>query len=120
MKTSHCSKSPMPPIRQSLGRAFTLITKIKILTVGIFLTAIIDSFGQTDGTIEFMVGYDRGVSEVAGPAKLYVLRIGDTTGTVTVDYATSDGTATAGLDYTATAGTLVFGPLEEQKTITVP
>ena len=28
--------------------------------------------------------------------------------TVTVDYATSDGTATAGSDYTATSGTLTF------------
>jgi len=30
--------------------------------------------------------------------------------TVTVDYATQDGTATAGSDYTATAGTLTFPP----------
>ena len=28
--------------------------------------------------------------------------------TVTVDYATSNGTATAGSDYTATSGTLTF------------
>ena len=38
----------------------------------------------------------------------------------TVDYATSDGTATAGSDYTATSGTLTFAALETTKTISVP
>ena len=38
---------------------------------------------------------------------------------VTVDYATSDGTATAGADYTATSSTLSFAAGETQKTITV-
>ena len=40
--------------------------------------------------------------------------------TVTVDYATSDGTATAGADYTATSGTLTFLTGETQKTVSVP
>ena len=40
--------------------------------------------------------------------------------TVTVDYATSDGTATAGSDYTATSGTLIFAPGETEKTVSVP
>ena len=40
-------------------------------------------------------------------------------GTVTVDYATADGTATAGADYTAATGTLSFAPGELQKTISV-
>ena len=38
---------------------------------------------------------------------------------VTVDYATSDGTATAGEDYTATSGTLTFEAGESSKTIEV-
>ena len=42
------------------------------------------------------------------------------TETVTVDYATADGTATAGDDYTATSGTLTFGPGETTQTIEVP
>ena len=33
----------------------------------------------------------------------------------TVDYATSNGTATAGSDYTLTSGTLIFGPLETEQ-----
>ncbi len=39
---------------------------------------------------------------------------------VTVDYATSDGTAKAGEDYTATSGTLTFAKGETAKTIAVP
>ena len=39
---------------------------------------------------------------------------------VTVDYATSDGTAMAGSDYTATSGTLAFQAGEVTKTISVP
>ena len=37
-----------------------------------------------------------------------------------VDYATSDGTATAGMDYTATSGTLIFEVGEIHKRISVP
>lgn len=39
--------------------------------------------------------------------------------TVTVDYATSDGTATAGSDYTATSGTVTFTPGQTSRTVTV-
>ncbi len=41
------------------------------------------------------------------------------TQTVTVNYATSNGTATAGADYTAASGTLTFAPGETQKTVAV-
>ena len=40
--------------------------------------------------------------------------------TVTVDYATWDGTAVAGSDYTATSGTLTFAAGETDKTVSVP
>ena len=39
---------------------------------------------------------------------------------MTVDYATSDGTATAGKDYTAEAGTLTFAAGETSKTVSMP
>ncbi len=42
------------------------------------------------------------------------------TDTVTVDYATSDGTAAAGTDYTATSGTLTFAAGDTAKTVSVP
>ena len=40
--------------------------------------------------------------------------------TVTVDYATADGSATAGDDYTAASGTLTFSAGETAKTVSVP
>jgi len=42
-----------------------------------------------------------------------------TTRAVFVDYATQDGTATAGTDYTAASGTLTFGPGQTAKTVSV-
>ena len=39
---------------------------------------------------------------------------------ITVDYATQDGTATAGADYTATSGTLTFAVEQRTKTVRVP
>ncbi|PVV09881.1 MAG: hypothetical protein B6D77_09445 [gamma proteobacterium symbiont of Ctena orbiculata] len=41
-------------------------------------------------------------------ATITVARSGGSSGTVTVDYATADGTATAGSDYTAASGSLTF------------
>ena len=40
--------------------------------------------------------------------------------TVTVHYATANGTAVSGTDYTATSGTLTFGPGQTAQNITVP
>ena len=45
---------------------------------------------------------------------------GSAGGPVTVDYATSDGTASAGSDYAGASGTLTFGPGEVGKSFTVP
>ena len=54
-------------------------------------------------TVDFAVTLSRAASE-----------------TVTVDYATADGSATAGDDYSATSGTLSFAPGETAKTVSVP
>ena len=61
------------------------------------------------------------VVENGGAATITVNRSGGSLGgPVTVDYATSDGTAHAGADYTAASGTLTFGPGEASKAFTVP
>ena len=59
------------------------------------------------------------VNETDGTAVLTVTLSLASSGTVTVDYATSDITANAGMDYTATSGTLTFMPGETSKTITI-
>ena len=48
--------------------------------------------------------------ETAANLTATVTLSGPSSSTVTVDYATSNGTATAGADYTATTGTLTFNP----------
>jgi hypothetical protein len=60
------------------------------------------------------------VNENAGTAVISVNRLNGATDTVTVDFATSNGTATAGSDYTATSGTLTFNQGETSKTFSVP
>ena len=58
---------------------------------------------------------DRG----AGHLSFIVSRIGNTYSTVTVNYASSNGTAIAGIDYTGLAGLLTFNPGETNKIIGV-
>jgi CSLREA domain-containing protein len=58
--------------------------------------------------------------ENGGNALIEVDRLGGSRGAVQVDYATSDGTATAGADYTAASGTLTFKEGETSKIISVP
>ncbi len=60
------------------------------------------------------------VDESAGTATIAVVRTGLTTGATSVNYATSDGTAAAGVDYDATSGTLQFAAGETEKSFTVP
>ena len=53
-------------------------------------------------------------------ARTTVTRTDGTDGTVSVHYATENGTALAGTHYGATTGTLTFGPGESVKTVDVP
>ncbi len=59
------------------------------------------------------------VGEGDGVATITVTRTGSTSGTATVHFATSDGTALAGSDYTAASGTLTFADREASKTFTI-
>jgi hypothetical protein len=60
------------------------------------------------------------VDEGAGMVTILVTRTGGSEGTVTVAYATFNGTATAPGDYTSTSGTLTFGDGVTEQTIVVP
>ena len=66
------------------------------------------------------------VDETAGSVTISVQRIGDTTGSATVQFAASDGSATAGTDYgtqgvtTPPSGTLGFAPGQIVTTFTIP
>ncbi|MBI5387364.1 MAG: trypsin-like serine protease [Verrucomicrobia bacterium] len=53
-------------------------------------------------------------------AVITVERTDNLLGTVSVDFASSDGSANGGLDYVGTNGTVSFGPDETVKTFTVP
>jgi len=60
------------------------------------------------------------VAQAAGTLSVTVTRSGTTTDAVTVNYATSDGTAVAGTDYTSTDGSLQWGAGDSaSKTISV-
>ena len=63
---------------------------------------------------------DARVEEGAGAVLAFAVTLSRAaSGTLTVNYATSDGTATAGTDYTSTSGTLTFTAGESSKTIEV-
>ena len=67
---------------------------------------------------------DARVTEAPGAELAFTVRLigssGERSDAVTVEYATEDGTATAGVDYAAVSGTLTFTPGQRQKTVRVP
>src|SRR3989442_4781854 len=74
---------------------------------------------NTIGSLQFSSASYK-VLEDVGNAVITVIRSGGSKGTLSANYSTADGTATAGSDYTAVSGTLVFGDGETSKTFTIP
>jgi hypothetical protein len=70
-------------------------------------------------TVQFSLSYSS-VSESAGQANIAATLSAATTGTVTVPYSTSDGTAVAGTDYSAASGTLTFTAGQTSQNFSVP
>lgn len=71
------------------------------------------------GDVEFAaLSYE--VDETDGNALVTVRRVGGAAGAVSVDYATSDGTAQAGSDYTAASGALDFAAGQTQASFSIP
>lgn len=78
-----------------------------------------DDVAAQPGALQFSAG-TFSVNETQGTATITVTRTGGSDGAVSVNFATSNGTATAGSDYTATSGTLTFASGETSKTFTIP
>jgi hypothetical protein len=78
---------------------------------------ILDNDGP--GTID-LSSATYSVVEGAGVATITVTRASASNIVESVDYATSDGSATAGSDYTTTTGTITFGTDEMSKSFQVP
>jgi hypothetical protein len=82
----------------------------------------IKAFTDDITTLQFRAG-SYPVNENDGTVTLIVDRAGWTGNSVSVNYATSDGTALAGVNYqspTPNPGTLTIAPLETSGTITIP
>ena len=91
-------------------------------TVTVHDSTAAESDGSVDVEVRLMVIDDTTAGPVLGASG------GDGPGNnpqrllfpVTVDYATSDGTATAGSDYTPVSGTLTFDGTDLTKTVSIP
>ena len=81
--------------------------------------AITTTIADDDVVLNLSIN-DVAIDEDAGTATFTVSLSDTPTSSVTVDYSTVDGTATAGIDYTAASGTLTFAPGTTTQTITVP
>jgi len=81
------------------------------------MTIINDDFER--GTIGFSSAYYY-YAENAGNAVITVIRTNGLNGTVSVQYSTGSGTASANVDYTPVSGLLTFASGESVKTFNVP
>lgn len=82
------------------------------LTTSIPAAGVLTIYGKsspasTPGSLQFSAAA-YSVNENGGQATVTVTRSGGSSGAVSVSYATSNGTATAGSDYTARSGTLTW------------
>src|SRR6266513_3797646 len=82
---------------------------VVVAFMAVLLSLAPEAGAQSAGTLRFAATSFNSF-EADTNATVLVIRVGGAAGTVTVDFATSNGTATAGLDYVATNGTLTFAP----------
>lgn len=86
--------------------------------LGVLTTTLLSIIDNESTTVQFETpSYT--VNENGGAAAIQVTLSRAAAFSITVNYATSDGTATTGSDYTANSGTLTFAPGETSKTINV-
>src|SRR5207302_8581354 len=91
-------------------------------TLGTPDTAVLTIIDNDSGGVLQFSSATYSVNErvLSGKAVIKVTRSGSNASGVTVDYATSDGTATDGSDYIATSVTLTFAAGQTTRTFTIP
>ncbi|MES2056735.1 MAG: Calx-beta domain-containing protein, partial [Pseudomonadota bacterium] len=77
------------------------------------------NYTVTEPPPSFAVSNAAGTPE-GSPMIFTVTKTGTTGASYSVNYQTSNGTATTGSDFTSTNGTLTFAPNETSKTVSVP
>jgi hypothetical protein len=92
-------------------------------TLGTIISAVLtisdDDPVPASGTLQFsMANYS--VAEGGGSASVEVSRVGGSTGSISVSYATGDDTATASVDYSTSSGVLSFADGVITQTILIP
>ena len=92
-----------------------------LLPALVFLPAVFLQSARAENTV-FLGSSSYTVNENVGSAAIVVqvTRAPGNQDTITVDYATADGSATKGSDYIAASGTVTFAPNETAKIIQVP
>jgi Ca2+-binding RTX toxin-like protein len=103
--------------KRFMNRVFTLV--LAVVPLGL-ITGGCDLGHERPAYYQMMSVQDAVVDEADGTATFAVTLDNPSSYPVTVDYASGDGTATAGGDYTAVSGMLTFDPGETFKTIAVP
>ena len=91
-------------------------------TPGLLTPGDSSAFSGAVPAIAVAIQFDSATSSWSTPgiATILVDRAGNTSGTVSVGFATADGTAVAGVDYASTSGSLTFAPGVTTQSISVP
>lgn len=121
---SNCDSSPASNIGEEYSHQFntpgTFQYFCRIHGAAMTGRVIVDS-AQGSSTIQFGASSGNVTETLNATTKidLNVTRTGDTSGAASVNYASSDGTASERSDYLTTVGTLRFDPNQTSKIITV-
>ncbi|MXV91122.1 MAG: hypothetical protein F4004_10650, partial [Acidimicrobiia bacterium] len=101
------------------GRPWRPVVRLLAVAVVVAATVPVTGGAAQAQTLPSLSVADMSVAEGTASVTMTVTLSATSTSQVTVDYATSDDTATAGSDYTAVSGTLTFAAGDTTKTVSV-